>query len=340
MSEINVIEYQDELKRNRLKKYIQTKDFLIHSFIIGAQIPCIISSSDTIPLASFIIATQVQAIKQGLKQVELQDEQQIIDLLRNSSDYKDCQEQYQIYTSEVAKLIKNIGFKSVKEVLIYLQMLLESGYFAPNMKHQYQKFKNENELLIELIGARVLSGTSVCRHMASFFSDVLNELDYQACNMSVITTSGKPIKVANKPRITWNHSIVAVASYGEKILYDPTSRTFISKPTDLDLSKAKREIGQKILQEETDYVIINNNQLFLNPNRIAEAIMIQQSSLKSITYEEFEYLANEVSKVHKGNMHNQMYFYQTQEKRRQEIVRLQKRLCPYSDKTITEWKIK
>ena len=75
---------------------------------------------------------------------------------------------------------------------------MELGYFSKQMNHQYKIFEHESEYLEELLGAKVATGTSVCRHMSSFMADVMNELGYTAANISCTINKEDPIKQLKK----------------------------------------------------------------------------------------------------------------------------------------------
>lgn len=340
MAEIDLLEFQDDLRKNRLSRVLKSREFLSHYLIISTQIPTLINPSFSIldVFAPFVIATQFHSIKQDIKRAALFDEQELIKVIRNSENYQTCLSEYQTYISEIAKLIRCLGFTTVKETLIYLELLLNHGFFSKNMHHQYKNFKYQNDYVVELCGARVLSGESVCRHMTAFFCDILKELEHTSCLLSVKTTSN-PLDIVNKRDIKWDHCVLGVTEKGEKMLFDPTNGAFMGTPDSLEITKkTKRTIAQMVGTRD-HFTIINNNQAFLNEAHQASLPIITKSPLMTISQEELEYLSTRINQVFEGNMWNQMSFYQFQERRKQEIIKLQKRLFPYSDDPIKEWTI-
>lgn len=281
-------------------------------------------------------------LKRYWKKEAIPETDKIIELLRSTKTYEECKKEYKTYITEVAKLIKNLNFPSSKDAIVYLQLLLETGHFSKYMNHKYKLFSEEKDYVLELCGAKVLSGTSVCRHQASFFTDVLNELGYTAATISVVATSHDPIKVAkNFTKIHWNHAVTGVSENGEMYLFDPTCGKFAAKPTDISIKEIEAIIVSQIVQEgNSKYLIINPRSQIINFNRDQQLRTINTSKMMTISNGEYEFLKNKAELIYRGNAHTQFHFFQEQEERRAKIEKLYQELCPYGDKPIKKWLVR
>lgn len=312
MAELDVFELQNTLKKEIPCRMLKNKKAL---FFMGSSAFSLISilftdSNLNRTGAAFVLGAGISLLKNYYRQEKAQNELIIMEKLRATETYQEVTEEYNAYVKEVATLIRSVGLKSAKEAVQYMQFLMEEGFFSYKKQHQYKKYAYEEEYLTELCGARVLSGTSVCRHMSSFLADVLNALDYKAASISAVTTDEDPIKVAKKGIKRWTHAITGISEEGKMYLYDATCGEFLLLPAETSYEEREpifvRESEQPGIKKN---YIINFNSAILNYGRIPELKQITKSSPSRITKEELEYIRNKINVIFLGNIANQYAFY-------------------------------
>ncbi len=337
MEQIDVMKYEEELKKGRLKRMFQKRQTLTTT-LIGAvnATNAIISDTDFFRAFSIIIAgIELIELKKYWKQEGKAEEAQLFEMLRGTTTYKELEEEYNNYVKDVAKLIRNVGLTSAKETVLYLQGLMESGCFAKNRKHQYKNYQYEADYLIELSGAKVVTGTCVCRHMSSFFVDVMNELGYIAANVTVTEDHDDPVKRIQKRNVILNHAVAAIVDNGQKFLFDPTHGVFAALPQDFDFSEIESIlVSQYVIPDKKQYLIMSPELRLLNFGREEQCKKVNTTKLATISIGEVKYLRDKIEKVLKGNHYNQMQFLLSHERQRQRIESLYQELMPYSENPI------
>lgn len=337
MEQIDVIQYEKDLKKQRLKRFIKNKQALSAAFIAAANIPGAIMNDTAFFRAfnTFIIGLEISMLRRYWKREGIVEEAQTIDMLRTTTTYKELEEEYQKYVKDVAELIRHVGLKSSKEVVMYLQALMELGYFAKGMKHKYKIFKYERDYLSEMCGAKIVTGTSVCRHMSSFFVDVLNAMNYTAANISVTHDDENPVKRIQRRNVILNHAVAGVIDNGQKFLFDPTCGQYAALPQNFDFTEIESiHVSQFVVPDVKKYLIMCPKLDILNVGRDEQCKIINTSKLATITVGEVEYIRRKIEQVVQGNMYNQFGFFVSHEQQRQKIEQLYQELLPYSDEKI------
>ena len=337
MEQIDVIQYEKDLKKQRLKKLMKNKQALSAAFIGVAQIPSIIFNDMTFfkVFGGAVIGLEFSLLRKYWKRESIAEETQTIEMLRTTTTYKELMDEYQRYIQDVAKLVKHVGLPSAKENVVYIHALMELGYFAKQMDHKYKLFKNEREYLSELCGAKVVTGTSVCRHMSSFMVDVLNELGYTAANVSCTLNEDDPVKRIQKGNVVLDHSVVGVADKGSKFLFDATNGNFVATPVNFDFTEIESiHVTQFVIPDKKKYLITCPQIGALNFGREEQFKTLNSTKLCSMSVYEVNYLREKIEKILQGNMPNQFGFYVTHEQQRKRIEELFKELMPYSEEEI------
>lgn len=342
MAEFDMLEYQKELKSSRLKRLLKNKKALIALGVMGANIPGVfINEFDYLQaLSAFVIGFEIELLKREYQKLSYSEESMLILRLKETETFKLCCEEYDKYITSVASLIRDLKFPSSKDTLAYLQLLLSSGHFSKYHRHQYKLYPYEKVELLEICGARVLTGKSVCRHQSSFLVDVLNKLGYTAANMSVIATASDPIRLAKQKYKKWNHAVVSVSENNQMYLFDPTCGHFCARPTDISFEEIESVLVGQFVIPEKKFLVMNPHSNQINTNHELEFQKIITSKPMVITSGEVEYLNNKAELVYRGNMHNQYQFFMEQESQREEIEKMYQELCPYSDKPIKKWLVR
>lgn len=337
MEQIDVIQYEKDLKKQRLKRLMKDKQALSAAFIGAAQIPSIFFNE--LPFfkafGGAIIGLEFSLLRRYWKRERIVEETQTIDMLRTTTTYNELLTEYKKYIKDVAQLVKSVGLRSAKENIVYIHALMEVGFFAKNMVHKYKLFKFEREYLEELIGAKVVTGTSVCRHMSSFIVDVMNELGYTAANVSCTVNDDDPVKRIKKGNVELDHSVVGVADQGTKFLFDATNGNFVATPVNFDFSEIESiHVSQFVVQDIKKYLIVCPHMRTLNFGREKQCEVINTTKLCSMSVYEVDYLREKIKKILQGNMFRQYAFHQSHELQRRRIETLYQELLPYSEEEI------
>ena len=338
MEQIDVMAYEKDLKKQRLKRLMKNKQALSAAFIGAAQISSIIFNDMTFfkVFGGAVIGLEFSLLRRYWKREKIAEETQTIEMLRTTTTYKELMDEYQKYIKDVAKLVKYVGLPSAKENVVYIHALMELGYFAKQMDHKYKLFKNEREYLSELCGAKVVTGRSVCRHMSSFIVDVMNELEYTAANVSCTLNEDDPVKRIQKGNVELDHAVVAVADKGAKFMFDATNGNFVALPVDFDFTEIESiHVSQFVVPDKKKYLIVCPLIGALNFGREKQWEILGGTKLGKMSVYEVNYLREKIEKVLQGNMHNQFGFYVTHEPQRRRIETLYQELLPYSDEEIT-----
>lgn len=337
MEQIDVIQYEKDLKKQRLKRLMKNKHALSAAFIGVAQIPSIIFNDLTFfkVFGGAVIGLEFSLLRRYWKRERLVEETQTMDMLRTTTTYNELLKEYQNYIKDVAKLLKMVGLKSAKENVVYIHGLMELGYFGKEMDHKYKLFKNERDYLSELCGAKVVTGTSVCRHMSSFIVDVMNEMGYTAANISCTVNDDDPVKRIQKGNVELDHAVVGVADQGSKFLFDATNGNFIATPVDFDFTEIESiHVTQFVILDKKKYLIVCPHMRTLNFGREKQCEIINTTKLGKMSVYEVKYLREKIEKVLQGNMHNQFLFHLMHEPQRRKIETLYQELLPYSEEEI------
>jgi hypothetical protein len=339
MEQIDVIAYEKDLKKQRLKRLMKNKHALTAALCGIVQIPTILFNDLTFLkiFGGVTIGIEFSLLRNYWKRERIVEETQTVSMMRTTTTYKEMMEEYQKYIKDAAKLVKTACLPSVKENTVYLHALMELGYFSKQMKHQYKLFKHETDYLEEVLGAKVVTGTSVCRHMSSFMADVMNELGYTAANVSCTTNDNDPVKRIQKGNVELDHSVLAVADQESKFLFDATNGCFAALPVDFDFTEIESiHVAQFVLPTQKKYLIVCPHMSTLNFNREKQCEIIGTTKLCKMTHHEVNYLRQKIEKVLNGNMPNQFAFHVTHEPQRRKIESLYQELLPYSDEEITK----
>lgn len=227
MVEIDMLAKKQELLTEKKKKFITNPNniaaILSTIFISGVSI-----YSQNLPLDIIAITIAALNVKNLYENSELiNTKEELLNIIRETKEYKKCLRLYDEYITQVASLIKQFDLKESLNTTILLDILLKSGYITYNDNPTFKSFNNEITLVPELTGARVVSGYSVCRHQACFSKDILNELNYQSAVLHVMKSEEPDIKkIITSPSLSLNHAVVVIGDEDGKYIYDPTASVF------------------------------------------------------------------------------------------------------------------
>jgi len=272
---------------------------------------------------------------------------EIANALRETSVYKECFGLYKEYIKDLAAFIKQFSFSNPKEIFLYFDFLFQHGLLSYNMQNNYYTYKNEIEYMEELLGARVLSGTSVCRHKASLVADVFKELRYDAIVLlCTFTTNDILNELFLFPKL--NHAVVGVMHENKKIIYDPQNSLILGNT---QIQNGKKISNSYIAQDPCDdneqVLFLAYNQISYNQNRGVDIDFISQAPLERFTKKDLSCLREQMEELLAINQiqyileeGDAIQFFDKNKKKCEEIARLEKELHPYSDGPVLEYKVR
>lgn len=339
---IDLIELEKTLESTKLSRFLTDKQNITSlTAVIIYELLCV-ASNFNIPYTiaiNLIVPLFVRSLyKNWQKKNDIRGI--VVGEIRSSEEFKRCIELYQEYVKRLADLIFKFNFKDSKEIVFYFDLLLNHGFLSSNFKNAYYNYNYDKNYIVELLGARVLSGKSNCRHMSSLAADCLNELGYNS-ELIIVTKSNcieglKTFKDLEK--LEWDHGVVAIAENREKYLYDPTCSRLMGK-SQIDSPELENNIAEITFTDPVSHVIISPKQYSFSRshNSLREIVKLPLESLDKNELMAIRKRIVEIFNINQGLAYN---FAIENLKSAQEIAYLESIISPHSDSPILEWKIK
>ncbi len=339
---INLLELEENLKKNKISRFVNNKTNIAHfTSIIAAESVCVMNDFN-LPYTIIINLLVPILLRNLYKSWKQQDD--IIDIIvkeiRQTSDYENCIKLYDEYIKRLAELIAAFNFKSAKEVVFYFDTLLTHGFLSSNFKNVYHSFEIDRNYIGETFGARVLSGKSVCRHTACLAADCLNALGYKAEMLSVKSTEdiNNFTQIKDLKKIIWNHGVVGIEEKSAKFLYDTTCSRLLGK-SDIASEELKEYIAKKTFSNnKTHYLISPNQHSYSKTHNNLEKLM--QLPLEKLDEDELFDLRKRILELFEINQGLAFNFAIKNISLTKEIAELESVICPHSDSKITSWSLK
>ncbi len=343
MTQFDLVKFEEDQKKNHIKKLISNKDFKYESIIALTNITGAIVFENIISKVwfTFLQIMRLPRFKIINKKVIAEEEQELQNTARDSITYQELKESYEEYINNIANLIRIFKLENSKEIMVFLQILMENGVLSESLIHKYHKDEYYKEYAKELLGAKVVTGKCVCRHMSSLFVNVLNTLGYPSSNMHCHIENGDPIARLKKKNVELDHSIVATYDKGEKYLFDPTHTLFATSPKGIDVSLEEANyvaeyVGDEEKEVEKRYLIINP---YTEEDEFATertCKLLNGARIARITSGEFEYILDRMVKIFSNNDYIIRNFVIQNHQLTTRISKLTREFMPSSDKLITK----
>lgn len=260
MNELDILKLEKELLKNKKKLFSiyinHKKRYILDGLMIVLPIENILWGIGTqffpfygLALCSFCTGFRhIKTLQKNENEKEFKEE--IRKKIKTTDTYKSLENEYLSYITTLANFIRKIGMISGMEVAILYNFLLEFGYLSKNHQHQYEYInkKIESEMfkyeIPELVGSRVATGQSVCRHMSGMLTDLENEIGNKAINLPVAKTKKKSTKIViidhltsiiqdNKTKLVFgycptNNEIFKTEIINDSITLENTNRKYLS----------------------------------------------------------------------------------------------------------------
>ena len=123
-------------------------------------------------------------------------------------DYKEVNELYKEVIKNYAKLNNDLDVKNPVEASILFSNLLYLGYLSANKSFRFENSTRDTDK--DIGKYNVIVGKAVCRHIAPFLADVLNEMGIDAKTLGVSSAkiNSSTIEEVYLPELKQNISIV------------------------------------------------------------------------------------------------------------------------------------
>ena len=244
---------------------------------------------------------------------------------KKTEDYKELEKLYNEVIKNTADLMKKLGTTEPISSFATFMYMYRNGYLSLNKKYNYStKMKDFGNIQ----GIDVIRGLGVCRSIASFYSDVCDEL---GMNASVITVNAKDaipqieklcpkdkpipdnktklfvkfIKIFTKAVPTSNHAITTVEQGGINYILDAMNDGFLKKGEKNELYVANNEDYYMKL----NLPITELNRIVLNTKIKKLKALKNQISKQSIKYDEYKTKYLETLEVVENNKEEIENFY-------------------------------
>ena len=145
-------------------------------------------------------------------------------LLRDTEEYKSCSELYDSVVTDIARFLRSLGLKDSLDIGLFYEYLLYNGFLSAPGTFAYHKYSYDGGVCPEIYGARISSGSGVCRHIATNLKDIYEKMGFTASYLSVggvKSTLVSNIKIRIMPS-SIDHAVVCVKDRYGKYIIDPT----------------------------------------------------------------------------------------------------------------------
>lgn len=340
MAETDFLKLYSEVNKNAIKSLIKNPNFLSDLALLGfSGTNLVLNDLAILKLVNgFVFSSNAVLLRRIWEKETANEKMKIYEELTKTETYKDCKKEYESFISLTAELVKNAGLKTPKEITLYIYALIKLGFLSNGGEHKYKNYQYDKNILLDLLGTRVLSGTSVCRHTTNFMNDVLKKLGLTSATVATSTES-KIKKIQSRRKLVTDHAITGVEEDSQMFMFDTTAGCFVSKTTNEQLIQLP-DVYEPVMKDVPAYYIIDPKLTDFNIVNKDQAIRLMQLDKLTITLEESNELFDKLEGTLEKNLMLNESFYRITTPQRQRIVSLSKKLMPYSDEPITSWKVK
>lgn len=340
LENIDLLKIEEDLKKQRLARFLKNKRNIADiSFVLAGEVSSIAQSFPTNLFIHLAISIFLLDLFTNWKN-NYYISKEILTLLRETDEYKECQKLYNEFIKRTANFIRYMGYSDSKEAVLYFDVLQTAGILSQDTENTYHNYKYDKVFATELLGARMVSGKCVCRHYASFAADLFNELDMVASPLIVRTKKDcNPEKKLHNPFLDWTHAAVGIVAGQEKYLYDPTCSLFFGASNfEFKDERYSNYVAKPVVESSSLYYLIYpGEKLAFNKNYRKISYAIGALPMQAISQEEIKYLKRKVEENTTRRLADITYFHQANKKIMKELAELEYAISPHSDKEINKW---
>ena len=262
--------------------------------------------------------------------------------LENTPVYSRMCENYFTYLHKLAQFLRKFEIKDTKELLCLLEILMKEGYYSYDFSHEYHKYKHNTGEMSGTTGAHVVTGKCVCRHMASFFSDLLYKCKIDSCNISARVRYEDEVKEFLKGRKQeFNHAVVGIVEDDSRFIFDPTNDVFVGSSDTKFRGFKMNDVGQTILKGHNTYVFTAEAEsLWMNKLHLEEYKKYKNAKMEELDIAKITEFRRKAMALYVKNKAEFDSFYKSMAGLLKEIHDDLIMLSPKSDEEIKEWVLK
>ncbi|MGN0966166.1 MAG: hypothetical protein ACI4OP_01020 [Candidatus Coprovivens sp.] len=262
--------------------------------------------------------------------------------LEETDVYRRMSENYFTFVHKVAEFAKQFGLKSSKEVLLFFEVMIQNGYFSETSNHEYRKYNYIYPEVHGTLGSQVMTGSCVCRHMSSLFSDLMYQMNMTGCNVVVKINYEDTLKQFLKKgsKKEFNHAVLGVVEEDKKFIYDPTNMVFAGRTDKKIRGYSKDEIAVGPVKEQEGIFIPAKSSVSLNKLHMDALKAYNKASMAYVDQVEIEKLRAKITMLYIKNFDMFVKFYFEFVTLLQDIAADVKQLMPKTDEELKEWVLK
>lgn len=272
---IDLIKMEKRLKISKHFEHLITESLKLG---LGTGIGITLSNNNPILGSAILSYTAVKTIYKTmiLSKNEIYSIQfKIREEIRKTDTYKKSREEYQKYIEKLALFMtKRLGIKDSTQISLIYNKMLDEGFLSYNKAHEYSLKYNQNSQyeLFELLGIRIATGSSVCRHNAASLTDLQNEIGnkvYFVSNIAIPSSEMNPDDTPEHMIYQTNHASTLIIDDKNSNLqiYDPTNHQLIEN---INIMYPNYDAPCLYYQENPDEVIVAPICYISNPQKISK----------------------------------------------------------------------
>lgn len=230
---------------------------------IASQIPYIILNGYE-PINGSIMSMGLgTAIGAGMRLPLRYEKWKLFHSIMKKEEFKEEKKLYLEYVKDIAVFLKSLGVSSDLSGAFLCKMLIDGGILSED-KVEFASYKKDYcDHFVDMMGARVATGSFCCRHCASLVTDVINEMGGVASDVSV-----HRCRVDDEKREYANHLITGLKHNGKAVLFDPSAPSILLPISGvIEFKTQKGKIVTKTFDEEYCYEEKDSEHDFEKVNR-------------------------------------------------------------------------
>lgn len=338
--EINMFEFKDEKNLENLDKMIHSP--IIYELTHNMSLAFVNLIENKSFSSLLLMGGYTYTYLNLLRSIVNKTNEEIIEEIKDTDQYKECLERYNEYLSSIANAFEFTNLTNSLEYSLLYTELLHQGYFSITGEYTYKIEQYDKYNLLELMGVRVLEGHAICKHVSVFLGNLLEKLSIKAYQQYCRASNIGEVKLNDLLyRKKANHLITSIIENNKKIFIDPMNRSnpFItenSKKTDFSIS-------HMIFPYQTNFGIynfFNDDASFQLVNESLKEKKLQDVPLVSIEKEILEEVRYKIMQclIIYEEFFNEVKLDQLENMKR--IVELENMLIPHGDSKPKVWILK
>ena len=342
--DIDVIKLIEDIGENSSLKKFLLKPSVITKGVTAGALQTMVCVSDDLVLDALLVFLGGYSIISAARDWKYHSDinYRLVLELEKTGVYSRLSENYFTFIHHVAKFAKQFGLKDSKEVILLFETMIKNGLFSATGKHEYRSYKYTYPEIHGTLGAQVMTGTCVCRHMSSVFADLLYRMNMQGCNVIVKVNREDEIKKFLKMgrKKEFNHAVLGVVEDGKKYIYDPVNATFAGRCESKFKGYTLDEVAVGEVKNRLGYYFPDSNSMSLNKLHMENLKSYNKASLDIIEQEDINKKRERIMALYNDNADMFDEFYNKFLSLLQEIANDVKQIMPKVDEELTEWVLK